>query len=177
MLIERDRYILRPWQLADAPSLTKHMDNINIWNNLRDLVPYPYTLADAYSFINMVNQKDNLQDVAIVIDGSAVGGISIVRGKDVERISAELGYWLSESYWGKGIMTSVVVDFTEYVFTNTPISRLFATVFDFNRNSQYVLEKVGFRKIGILQDCAVKNNRVTSMVYYELVKAHMRRTD
>lgn len=170
MKIEKGKYQIRPWKIEDVKSLAENANNINIWNNIRDRFPYPYTEEDGEEFINSTIQKDEPEDFAIIIDRKAVGGIGFVPQTDVERISAEIGYWLGEDYWGKGIMSSVVRDISDYIFNNTDIIRLFAPVFEFNHASMKVLEKSGFQKIAILHKAAIKNNKVIDMHYYELIK-------
>lgn len=167
----KTKYILRKWTLSDRESVAENANNIHIWNNLRDYFPNPYTVEDGEAFIRMVTAKPKpTTDFAIVIDGNAVGGIGIVLQSDVERISAEIGYWLGENYWNKGIMTEVVKEMAMYVFTHFPISKLYAPVFDFNIASQRVLEKAGFEKEAILKQAAIKNNQVIDLHYYGLIK-------
>ncbi len=170
MLIIRDKYTLRPLQEGDAPSIAKYANNINIWNNVRDFFPHPYSEDDAETFINMVLQKKSIEELAIVIEDEVAGVAGIVPGRDVERISAEVGYWLGEEFWNKGIMTSVVKDIVEYVFENTGIIRLFAPVFEYNHPSMRVLEKAGFNKLTILKNAAIKNNRIIDMHYFQILK-------
>ena len=106
---------LRVWTPEDIPSLTFHINNINIWNNTRDGLPHPYTEEDAENFIKMnMEHEGPAENFAIDIDGKAVGGVGFVIGSDVERISAEIGYWLGEQYWGRGIMTSAVQKAIKY---------------------------------------------------------------
>jgi len=169
MLI-REKYTLRLLMKEDAASLAKNADNINIWNNVRDFFPHPYTEKDADDFIGMVSQKHLPEDFAIIIDGEAAGVAGFVPGTDVERVSAEIGYWLGEKYWNRGIMTSVVKDITDYVFNNTEIMRLFAPVFGFNTASMRVLDKAGFKKIAVLKNAAIKNGRIIDMHYFQLLK-------
>lgn len=83
---------LREWELTDCFSLAEHINNIKIWNNVRDGLPHPYTLQDAEAYIRMVQTKPFVQDFAIVVDGKAVGGVGIVPMSDVGRVSAEIGY-------------------------------------------------------------------------------------
>ncbi|MFV0468213.1 MAG: GNAT family N-acetyltransferase [Dysgonomonas sp.] len=170
MEINRDKYKLRNWTLADAASLAYYANNINIWNHLRDAFPHPYTQADGEAFISMVLQRNAPQEFAIEIGGKAVGGIGFVPGQDVERLSAEIGYWLGQAFWNKGIMTSALHDLTEYVFSHTEIIRLFAFVFETNTASQYVLEKNGFRKAATLRKAVFKNGQIMDMFCYELLK-------
>ena len=166
------KFSLRTWQLADKKSLAKHANNIRVWNNLRDAFPHPYTEYDGELFIQMVlNKPTPTTDFVIDIDGEAVGGIGIVLNKDVERISAEIGYWLSEDYWNKGIMSQVIKQISEYVFTELPIIKIYANVFSHNKASMRVLEKVGFIKEGILKQTAIKNGKVIDFHCYGLLKA------
>lgn len=170
MKIEKEGYTIRPWQIQDTEPLAKYLNNINIWNNLRDSLPFPYTKENAETFISMNLNDSNPKNFAIVVDGEAVGGIGIIPKQDIERLSAEIGYWLAEPFWGKGIVSSVIKDYSKYIFENTEIIRLFAITFDNNIASQRVLEKAGFTKLCIMHKAAVKNGRVMDIPYYELVK-------
>ncbi len=164
-------FTLREWRLSDAVSLAEQANNINIWNNVRDYFPHPYTEKDGMEFITMVSGKPNPAcDLAIEINGKAVGGIGIVPQKDVERMTAEIGYWLGESFWGKGIMTAAIQQMAQYVFDNFVIRKLFATVYDFNIASMKALEKAGFTKEAVLKSGAVKNGKIIDLHYYSLIK-------
>ena len=165
-----DRYSLRAWEISDCDSLAENANNINVWNNVRDYFPHPYAVNDARIFITKTLEKDSIEDFAIIINGKAVGGIGFIPLNDVERLSAEIGYWLGETYWNNGIMTSVLKDTVNYIFENTEIIRVFAAIFEHNTPSMKVLEKAGFQKIGILHKAAIKNNKIIDMHYYELVK-------
>lgn len=161
---------LRSLRPEDAESLARHANDIRIWNNVRDFFPHPYTRADADAFIALASGKRPVQDFAIVVDGKAAGCAGYVPGTDVECVSAEIGYWLGEVYWGRGIMSEAVDALTKHIFGTTEILRLFATVFDRNAASMRVLEKAGFRKVGILQKAAVKNRQVIDLHYYEHIR-------
>jgi RimJ/RimL family protein N-acetyltransferase len=166
---------LREWNLSDATSLAENANNINIWNNVRDYFPYPYSEEDGKQFIEMVSNKPKpAVDFAIVVDGKAVGGIGIVLQNDVERIGAEIGYWLGEKYWGKGIMTKAVGEMIEYAFLNFPLQKIYAPIFDFNIASQKVLQKAGFEREAILKQAAIKNGKVIDLHYYNLLKSQWR---
>lgn len=168
--MKKCNYILRPWELTDSKSLAENANNINIWNNVRDFFPFPYTEQDAVDYIQMVSGSKRVTNFAIVVDGKAVGGIGFIPGMDVERLNAEIGYWLGEDYWGKGIMTNAVKDTVEYIFRYTEIIRLFTSVYEFNTGSMRVLEKTGFRKVGVFTKAAIKNGKIIDMHHYELVK-------
>ena len=162
---------LRDWCLSDCESLARQADNIRIWSNVRDIFPHPYTPNDAVVFISSAISKPRpAVDRAIDIDGEAVGGIGIVLQYDVERISAEIGYWLGESFWNKGIMTEAVKQMVTYAFISFPLSKLYAPVYEYNLASMRVLEKAGFEKEGILKKAAIKNGRVIDILYYGLIK-------
>jgi len=166
------RFILREWRLSDKESLAEHADNIGIWNCVRDYFPHPYTIKDGEEFITMVMGKPKpAVDLAIEIEGRAVGGVGIVLQQDVERVGAEIGYWLGERYWNRGVMTDVIKKMVEYSFANFHIQKLYATIFDFNIASQRVLEKAGFEKEAVLKQAAIKNDKIIDLHYYGLIKS------
>ncbi len=167
---KQENFRLREWKLTDIVSLVKHINNEKIWNNVRDGLPYPYTMLDADKYIRMVQAQPYVQNFAIAVAGEAVGGVGIVPLTDVERFSAEVGYWLGEDYWGRGITSEAVALLVDYVFRKTEIIRLFASVYEYNPASMKVLEKVGFTRQAILRDAAIKNGRVIDMYYYDLIK-------
>ncbi len=167
---KQGNFKLREWKLTDGVSLAKHINNVKIWNNVRDGLPYPYTILDADKYIRMVQAQSYVQNFAIEVEGKAVGGVGIVPLSDVERFTAEVGYWLGEDYWNRGIVSEAVGVLVDYVFRETQIIRLFASVYEYNSASMRVLEKVGFTRQAILRDAAIKNGRVIDMYYYDLVK-------
>jgi RimJ/RimL family protein N-acetyltransferase len=165
-------FILREWQLSDTASLAENANNIRIWNNVRDYFPSPYSEEDGKQFIETVLRKPKpTTDMAIVMDGKTVGGIGIVLRTDVERISAEIGYWLGENYWNKGIMTEVVKEMVSYTFLNFPeLKKIYATPFGFNIASQRVLQKAGFKCEAILKQAAIKNEKIIDLHYYSFIR-------
>ena len=164
-------FILREWQISDVASLTENANNINIWNNVRDYFPHPYSEENGKQFIEMVLSKPKpAADFAIVVDGKAVGGIGIVLQTDVERISAEIGYWLGEKYWNRGITTEVIKQMVQYAFANFPLQKIHAPVFDFNIASHKVLQKAGFECEAILKQAAIKNGKIIDLHYYSFIK-------
>jgi RimJ/RimL family protein N-acetyltransferase len=164
---------LREWQMSDAASIAENANNIAIWDNVRDYFPHPYSEENGRQFIGMVLSKPKpATDMSIIIDGKAVGGVGIVLQTDVERVSAEMGYWLGENYWNRGVMTDVVKQMVTYTFTHFPeLRKIYAPVFDFNIASQRVLQKAGFECEGILKQAAIKNGKVTDLHYYGMLKS------
>lgn len=164
------KFTLRPWQESDIRSLPKHLNNINIWNNCRDSLPFPYTEKDAEAFVRYAMGQTEQSEYCIEINNEAAGNIGFVRGSDVERFSAETGYWISEDYWNKGIATAALKEAIEHYFQHTDVIRLYASVYESNIASMRVLEKVGFQKTGIHQKACFKNNRFYDAHYFELLK-------
>jgi len=164
-------FLLREWRLSDKRMLAENANNINIWNNVRDYFPHPYTEDDAEQFIRMVMDKPKPPtDYAIEIDGQAVGGIGVVPQTDVHKITIEIGYWLGEKYWNRGIMTNAVKQMVEYTFENFPVTKIFAPIFDFNISSMRVLEKAGFIREAVLKNSAIKNGKTIDLYYYGFIK-------
>lgn len=152
-------YKLRKWQRGDERSLAENANNPNIWNNVRDYFPSPYTLTDAYEWINFAQTERC--NFAIEVEGKAVGGIGIIFQKDVARRNAEIGYWLGETHWGKGIVSAAIIEMVGYVFESFPeINRIYAGVFQYNTASMRVLEKAGFEQEAILKEAVTKNNQL-----------------
>lgn len=169
MKIENSKSTIRPWEPGDYASLAVYANDRKVWDRVRDYFPHPYGQQDARDFIAFATGKERTEDFAIIVGGEAVGGISFVPQTDVERYSAEIGYWIGSPYHGRGIMTEAVTAFSEYVFGNTEFFRLFAPVFGNNPASMRVLEKSGFLRAGIMHKAAVKNGRVLDMHLYELI--------
>jgi RimJ/RimL family protein N-acetyltransferase len=160
---------LRPLQLSDAARLAELANNEKISRNLRDGFPNPYTLADAEIFLQKFTNQDPVTFFAIDYNGQYVGNISLVPGQDVYRESAEIGYFIGEHYWNKGIVTTAVNMITEYGFKNLGIIRIHTGVFEYNRASMRVLEKCGFSKEGIFRKSVFKQNKIWDEVRYSKI--------
>jgi len=164
---------IRMWQMKDAPDLATAINNKNILDKLHDVIPYPYMEKDAKEFIHavLVAEKDSQYPFAITLDDKVIGSIHVFRKEDIYRLSAKLGYFLAEPYWGKGIMTGIVRQVCADVFENTDIVRIFATAFAHNAASCRVLEKAGFQCEGVLRQSAIKNGQVLDTKMYALLKS------
>jgi RimJ/RimL family protein N-acetyltransferase len=160
------RCTLRPWRPGDETALVRHANNRNVSRNMRDRFPYPYTAADATEWIERTRAEHPVLNVAIVIDGAPVGGSGLVPGTDVFRRSAEIGYWLAEPYWGRGIATEVLQAMTEYAFATLDICRLEAGVFEWNPASARVLEKAGYVLEGRKRRSVTKDGRTIDWSWY-----------
>ncbi len=163
---------IRNWELSDAAALVRILADKNIRNNLRDGIPYPYTEKDASSFLSEMlgADKNEVFPFAITVNGKLIGSICAYRCKNIHFRTAELGYYLSAEYSGKGIMTNAVKQICAYIFENTDIIRIFAEPFSRNAASCRVLEKAGFKYEGTLRRNAVKNGEIIDMKMYALLK-------
>ena len=161
---------VRSWRPADAAALVTHANNRRVWLSLRDRFPHPYTRRDARAFLAAVVGARPETQFAIETEGAAVGGIGFRIQTDVERIGAELGYWLGEAYWGRGIATAAVRAVTEHVMRTHGLLRVFALPFGDNRASARVLEKAGFALEGVLRSSALKDGRVVDQLLYARIR-------
>ena len=163
---------IRSWRIEDAERIAIALNNPNVQNNLRDGIPLPYTVRDAESFIRSTldAEPDSQYHFAIVVDGEAVGSIGISRKVNVHRLTAEMGYYLAEPHWGRGIVTQAVKSACGYIFANTDIVRIFAEPYAYNSASCRVLTKAGFTLEGILRKNAIKNGEVLDMMLYSILK-------
>lgn len=161
--------ILRSFERSDAASLARHGNNRRIWLNLRDAFPHPYTLANARSFISWSLAAEQESHLAIVVDSEPAGTIGLRRNEDIERVSAEVGYWLGEPFWGRGIATRALIAFTAHAIRQFGLSRLYALPFEWNRASFRVLQKSGYELEGRLRRCAIKDGRIIDMLLYSYV--------
>ena len=163
---------LRQWELSDTQALVAVINNINVLDNLRDGIPYPYTEKDAEEFINstLTAGKDTQYAFAIVHDGKVVGSVGAFRKDNVHRLTAEMGYYIAEPYWGKGIATDAIRQACDYIFENTDIIRVFAEPYANNCASCRVLEKAGFQYEGLLRRNALKNGTPVDMKMYAILK-------
>ena len=169
MELKGERVTLRAWRQSDAPSLAKHANNPNVARQLRDRFPHPYTIADARQFVQMASGARPTTMFAMVVEGEAVGGIGFFPGADVERFSAEIGYWLAESHWGRGITVEAIRLMSAYAFEVCNLLRLFALPFADNRQSLRVLEKAGYTREATLRASSVKYGQVRDQALYALV--------
>ena len=163
---------IRSWKIEDAQDLAKALSNKKIQDNLRDGLPFPYTVSDAQSFISAMlsADPDKTYAWAITVDDIAVGSIGVFRNSNVHRLTAEIGYYVAEEWWGKGVMTEAVTQACRYIFENTDIVRIHAEPYSFNTASCRVLEKAGFVYEGTLRKNAIKNGQLTDMKMYAMVK-------
>jgi ribosomal-protein-alanine N-acetyltransferase len=169
MILTLDKCAIRSYAADDAGSIAAHADNRKIWQNLRDGFPHPYRLEDAQAFIQRARNADPETMFAISVEGRAVGGIGFTLHSDIERISAEIGYWLGEPFWGRGIVTEALTAVTRYAMEKHHLLRVYAVPFESNKASHRVLEKSGYLLEGCMRKSAIKDGKVVNQLLYAKV--------
>lgn len=156
--------------MADAASLQKHADNKKIADNLNDDFPSPYTEKNAVEFIGRLKSDDPPRILAITYEDSVIGAIGLFPQTRVQRLNAEIGYWVAEEYWNRGIASLALKAMVNYGFEQFDIIRIYARPFPFNSASRKVLEKNGFKLEAVLKKGLVKNNEVFDELIYSCLK-------
>lgn len=170
MRIRTPTALLRDWAPADAGSLVRHADNPLIAAMMRDAFPSPYTVEDARRFIALATSPGPRLFLAIEVEGEACGGIGISLLEDVHRRTAEIGYWLSEQYWGRGIISDAVRAMVPVAFERFDIIRLQAGIFATNPASMRVLEGCGFAREAVHKNAVSKNGETLDEVVYVVLR-------
>jgi len=172
--LKGETFLLRKMKIEDKIGFAKHANNPKVFENLRDRFPHPYSESDAENFIEFVlSSSDPQTNFTIEFDGEAIGNISIFLKEDVYRKNAEIGYWIGESYWGRGIMTKAVKLIVEYIFSTFDVLRVYATPFSTSLGSMKVLEKAGFKKEAVLSKSVFKNGQFLDEHIYSILKEQL----
>ncbi len=166
------------WQIrgladTDIDSIAVHANNRNVSINLTDAFPYPYTIADAQKWVRHVRGGKTELNFAIATKNEAVGCIGFRMLGDIRRLTAEIGYWIGEPFWGMGIVTMVTRKMTQYAFDNFDVVRIQACVFESNPASARVLEKAGYTFEGRMREAVIKENTILDMLMYATVKSDL----
>src|ERR1041385_6722312 len=161
---------IRSWEWRDREAIVRYGNNRKVSINLRDRFPYPYTDRDARNWLEAVIDAEPETTFAIDVAGEAVGGIGYTMQYDVDRRSAEIGYWLGEEVWGRGITTAAVIAVTDHAFANHDLCRLYAHVFAWNPASARVLEKAGYTFEGRLRKSVTKEGQTIDQLIYAMIR-------
>jgi RimJ/RimL family protein N-acetyltransferase len=170
MQIDLGEYQIRSYELTDKDAMLKYANNRNISKNLRDSFPFPYTEKDADNWLNLGCVQNPELNFAIANPQELIGGIGLLLQADVYRYSAEVGYWLAEPFWGKGITTKALIAFTKYAFEQFELRRLFAGVFEGNTPSVKVLENAGYKFEGRYRTAVFKDGKFKDQLMYAILK-------
>jgi RimJ/RimL family protein N-acetyltransferase len=171
MRLQAGPAVVRPWRREDSAELAPLANDRRIWLNLRDAFPHPYGLADAERFIAKALAMSPQTYFAIDMAGHVAGGIGYTLHSDVERVGAEVGYWLGVEFWGRGLATEAVRAVTEFAFAAHPeLERLYALPYASNAASARVLEKAGYRAEGLLRRSAIKDGQILDQWMYAVLR-------
>lgn len=170
IILEQD-ISLRPLRKSDADNLARNANNFNIWVNLRDGLPHPYSKKDALTFIDIVSREQPVRSMGICKNDQVIGTIGITVLEDIYKKSAEFGYWLGEDYWRQGTTFRSASAFIDYVFETFELNRLQAGVIEWNESSMNLLLKLGFREEGIARKGVFKNDRFADEYHFGLLRA------
>ncbi|MDO4313760.1 MAG: GNAT family N-acetyltransferase [Eubacteriales bacterium] len=162
---------LRKWSLEDKASLIEICNRIDR-SYLSDRLPNPYTNDSAEWWINMANENEGNNGVfrEIVVNDKIIGTISVERKEDVYRKDAEIGYYLLQEEYSKGIMTKAVEQICEIAFRELDIIRITGLIYEPNIASRRVLEKNGFSMEGVMKNAVIKNEAVFDLCIYGKLK-------
>lgn len=169
-MLKHEKVILRQLQDNDKSSLAQLANNRNIWNNVRDILPFPYTIDDAIFFINLTRQESKQLTFAIEYAGMFCGIIGLKPQQDVYRLTAEIGYWIGEPFWNKGIATKAVELITGYAFNELGLIRIYTGIFEHNIGSMKVLEKNGYKMECVFEKSIIKNGQILNERRYSKIK-------
>jgi [ribosomal protein S5]-alanine N-acetyltransferase len=171
MEINFEGIVLRPWSIRDADQLAVIANNKNIADNLRDGFPYPYSLNDAKNWLNIILPENNPpRFFAVTVDSHLAGSIGLVSKSDIYRMNFEIGYFLAQEFWGKGIVTRAIKAATSYAFREFDIVRVYAEPFADNPGSRKALEKAGFTLEATLKNYVIKNGVIKDSCIYSVLK-------
>ncbi len=169
MQLQLKSCVVRSWRMGDAEAIARHANNRKIWLNLRDAFPHPYTVNDGREFIKSLRNGAPETTFAIAVNGEAAGSVGFVLRHDVERVSAEIGYWLAEPFWGRGIATEALSATTDHAIAAHQLTRIYALPFAWNAASCRVLEKAGYVLEARLRRSAIKNGVITDQLQYAFI--------
>lgn len=176
MKISFGEYCIRSYEYSDQKALVKYANNYNVSKLLRDQFPFPYTEEIAETWLVHACNQDIESNFVIANERELIGAIGIHLLEDVNRYSAEIGYWLGEPFWNKGIITQALKLFTEFAFTNFELNRIFANVFEGNAASEKVLLKCGYKKEATLKKAVFKEGKFLDQYLYSQLKDEFLKT-
>lgn len=173
MKISFGEFCIRSYEYSDLEALVKYANNPNISKLLRDKFPFPYTKTDAESWLIHACNQEIETNFAIANEKELIGAIGINLQEDVNRFSAEIGYWIGEPFWGKGITTKALKIFSDFAFRNFRLNRIYANVFEGNVASEKVLLKAGYKKEATLQKAVCKDEKFLDQYIYAILKEEL----
>lgn len=175
MKISFGEYCIRSFEYSDEESLAKYANNSNVSKLLRDQFPFPYTRTDAKVWLKYSCKQKIETNFAIANSEELIGSIGITIKEDVNRFSAEIGYWLAEPFWGKGIATEAIKILTGYAFSHFNLNRIFANIYEGNIASEKALIKAGYKKEGTMRKAVFKEGKFIDQYIYAILKEELQK--
>jgi RimJ/RimL family protein N-acetyltransferase len=170
MKISFGEYCIRSFELIDKAAIVKYANNYNVSKYLRERFPFPYTEMDAEEWLMFACNQDPEYNFAIADEKELIGGIGIHPQDDVYKFSCEIGYWIAEPFWGKGIAPSALLEMTKYTFTMFRFNRIFAAVFEGNKASEKVLLKAGYKLEAAMRKAVYKEGNFLDQYLYSMLR-------
>ncbi len=150
----------RQYSLDYADTLAQIRNNPGVLDNGYDKTPDPFTKQDAIDFIKIQLGNNPPRRFLIFHNDELAGEIGITLQDDVHRLCAEIGYFIAEPFWGKGLATAAIKKMTAYAFSTFEIVRISAGVFEFNKASMKALEKNGYYLECIRKNSVIKKGKI-----------------
>ncbi len=173
MKIQFGEYSIRSFKMSDVKAIAKYANNYNIYKRLRDYFPNPYTEKEAKVWLNYVLSQVPETYFAIATKDELIGSIGFTIQNDVNRYSAEIGYWIAEPFWGKGIAAEALSKLTNYAFSKFELNRIFAGVFEGNTASIRVLEKAAYKFEAKHRKAVFKEGKFLDYFVYSILKEEL----
>jgi RimJ/RimL family protein N-acetyltransferase len=170
MAIDCGRCVLTPWREGNETRLAQIASDERVSRYMTARFPYPYTIEDAKWWIAHCSEPAEPTNFAIVVDGEIAGGCGYEFGELERAQSAEIGYWLSPAYWGKGIATAAFGGLTARAFETPELRRLQATIYSPNTASARVAQKCGYVREAVLRNAISKNGEIYDALIYAKVR-------
>ncbi len=177
MKIDLGETSIRSFQYSDKPALVKYANNIKIAKKLKDGFPNPYTEGDAEEWLGIACNQNPELNFAIADENELIGAIGLQLQDDINRFSAEVGYWLAEPFWGKGVAAKALIAMTDYAFKHFEFNRLFAGVFEGNDASAKVLQKAGYKLEGTLRKAVYKKGEFLDQYIFAILREEQSKFD
>jgi [ribosomal protein S5]-alanine N-acetyltransferase len=172
MLLQGSGFLLRPWRAGDEADLVRFGDDRAIWRNMTSRFPHPYTLDDARAWLAIANtHPEDGCNLAIELAGQAIGGIGFRRKADLHTRTAEIGYWLGQPFWGRGLAAAALRLATDHAFAGFDFVRLQASVMSWNPRSCRVAEKAGYVLEARLKQHVFKDGEFCDLLLHVLLRS------
>jgi RimJ/RimL family protein N-acetyltransferase len=170
---EGEKIRIRKLKLSDADDVFRNINNKAVVRWMSVTVPYPYLQKDAIKFIRKSQRGINSKkyyNFGIVLKrtGKVIGGIGLEK-IDLKNKRAEIGFWIAQKHWGKGLVKEAIEIVSKFGFKQLGFHKIYSVVFEENIASQKVLEKFGFKVEGKLVEEFYRYEKWQNIILYGLL--------